>query len=161
MRILYFILTSLIVASCYSFTGGSVPKHIKTLYILPVEDNSGLGNPLYREELNQEITDVFNSDNSFLLSNSSGDAELKIVISSIRESAINLQAGQIEKERKIVMTCSVVYYDQVKQKEILKKNFTNEQTYDVSNAQANRDEALLKAVEQISEDILLAVVSGW
>jgi len=156
-----FILALPLVVSCYSFTGGSIPNHLKSLYIVPVEDNSGFGNPLYREDLNQTIVDVFNSDNSFILSEGGGDAELTIKILSINESAINLQAGQIESERKVVLTCSVLYYDEIKQKEIFRKNFSNEQTYDVKNTQVNRDEALLKAIEQISDDILLAVVSGW
>jgi len=43
----------------------------------------------------------------------------------------------------------------------LKKNFSNYSIYSLDNAQANRAQAITDVLQQISEDIMLAVVSGW
>lgn len=161
MKSIFLLLTMFLLTQCYSFTGGSIPEHIKTLYIMNIDDNSGSGNPLYREELSFRIIQKFRDDNSFSLVDSRGDANLRIVINAISDSPISLQAGEIEKERKVTVTCKVEYFDAVKQKQIFNKSFSNFSTYDLSNAQANRDEAVLKIMSQISDDILLAVVSGW
>ena len=51
--------------------------------------------------------------------------------------------------------------DNVKREEIWNKNFSSYLNYELSNALANRNEAIEQILEQISNDILLAVVSGW
>jgi len=145
----------------YSFTGGSVPEHIKTLFITPVEDNSGYGDPLYREELEIKVTEAFRSDNSFILSEGQGDAHLSIALSSINDSPTATGAGEIETERKITITCSVIYFDNIKQKEIFNKKITKYDVYLLEEVEINRNRAIFNAIEQVSEDILLAVVSGW
>ena len=153
-------------AGCYSFTGGSIPEHIKSLQISPVDDVSGYGNPKYRDELSQTLFDTFRDDNSFQLVDNGGDARLDVKISSVRDQTLSVgsgssSGGELETERKITVTCEVEYYDAVKKKLLWKKSFPNFGTYEIAAAQTDRDIAVLKALEQTSEDILLAVVSGW
>jgi len=159
--IFFSILLAFLLTACYSFTGGSVPAHLKTLQIMYIEDNSGQGNPLYREELNLKVAQRFRDDNSFQLVDTRGDATLKVVITGITDAPVALQAGEIERERKVNVSCKVEYYDAVNRKQIWGKNFSNFQFYELANAQANRDEAVILAMEQIAEELLLAVVSGW
>ena len=149
------------ISGCYSFTGGSVPEHLKTLYIPSVNDKSGLGNPQYREQLMQLLIDKFRNDGSFSLVERNGDARLSVSISSIKEEAITVGIGELEKERKIVVLCQVEYYDAVKKTIIFSKNFTAFNIFSIANAQAERSQSTEKALEQISDDILLGVVSGW
>lgn len=146
---------------CYSFTGGSVPEHIKTLYIPSVNDKSGYGNPQYREQLMQLLIDKFRNDGSFTLVDRNGDARLSVSISSIKDETMTVNPGELEKERKLVVLCHVEYYDAIKKTTIFNKNFTAFSIYSVANAQAERNQSLEIALEQISDDILLGVVSGW
>ena len=48
----------------YSFTGASVPAHLKTVAIPLVDDQSGIGEPGLREKITTELTNLFIGDNS-------------------------------------------------------------------------------------------------
>lgn len=148
-------------SSCYSFTGGAIPPHLKSLFIASIEDNSGYGYPRFRNELNEKLLEVFRNDNSFTLANYGGDAKLEVSISSISDQTVSVQSGELEKERRLTISLKATYYDNVKDKEIWNKTFSKYQNYDISNPQVNRDNAGSIIIEQLSNDILIAVVSGW
>lgn len=102
--------------ACYSFTGGSIPEHIKTLKINNVQDNSGYGNPQFREDMLQFLVQRFITDNSFNLTDENPNARLSVAISSIRDETVALSPGELETERKVTVDCKVEYYDLVKKK---------------------------------------------
>ena len=146
---------------CYSFTGGSVPGHLKTLNISNVNDLSSFGNPEYKDLLTQSIIDNFQKDNSFNLVETGGDARLNVSISSIRETPIAVSPGELETERRVDVVCEAEFFDVVKQKSVFKKSFPNNKVYSVSEGQVGRDSAIREVIGRLAEDILLAVVSGW
>ncbi len=161
---LFFIFICYVFQGCYSFTGGSVPEHLKTIYITAVADNSGYGNPIYKDNMTQSLVNRFRDDNSFKIAESAGDARLSVTIKSIKDDLLSVGAGRqgtLENERKITVDCSVEYYDAVKKKNIWSKTFSNYRIYELANAQQARDEAVQLTLDQISDDIFLAVVSGW
>jgi hypothetical protein len=151
----------LLLTSCYSFTGGSIPEHLETIQIMSVVDNSGYGNPLFREEMQNYLVDKFITDGSLGITENNGDARLTVTIASIRDQSVALSAGELETERKVVVTCSAEYFDAVERQQIFRRNFNNEQLYSLANPIQERNEAVLRAMDQISDDIRLAVVSGW
>lgn len=155
------ILLSLITNGCYSFTGGSSPDHLKTMTIQNVSDNSGFGNPQYREILTQGIIDLFLSDNTFEIVDLTGDSRLSVVINSIREVPVSVSPGELETERKVEIICEVEFYDNIKKNVILKKNISSYDIYQVSESQQGRDNSIRTALSQLADDVLLAVVSGW
>ena len=135
---------------------------MKSIYIQPVLDKSGYGNPLFRDKLAQSLIDEFRSDNSFNINeNPGGDARLEVNIVNISDNPIAVSNGALETERRVTVKCKAVYYDNVKRKEIWSKDFSAYQNYELANAMANRNEAIEKILEQIANDVLLAVVSGW
>ncbi len=148
-------------AGCYSFTGGSLPEHLKTLYISTVNDNSGYGNPKFREKLTQVLMDKFRSDNSLSLVDREGDSKLYVSIVSIRDETSKVRPGEVESERKITVSCEAEFYDAVKKKSLWKKTFSNSSIYELNNVLANREEAVNIALTRDADDILIAVVSGW
>ena len=112
------------IGGCYSFTGGTIPPHLKTLSIGNIGDNSGFGNPAYREALTTIVFDKFRRDNSFTITEYGGDARLTITISSILESVMTVEAGsrgELENERKITVGCEAEYFDSVNKKTIPKE----------------------------------------
>ncbi len=146
---------------CYSFTVGSVPDHLKTLQINNVSDNSGFGNPIFREEMARNLITKFRNDNSFSLVEGLGNARLTVAISSITDAPVSVQPGELEKERRVNVTTKAEYFDNVKKKVVWERSFDNFAIYDVSNVQENRNREIFRILEQTSNDILLAVVSGW
>jgi len=151
----------LLLTGCYSFTGGTIPPHLKTLQINPVIDQSNFGNPAYKIELETSITNNFLRDNSFEITEATGDARLSISIISISETTNSVGAGELESEKRLTVNCSVEYYDNINKKQIWKKNFSSYGLFDVNQAFTARNETILIILEQIAEDILMGVVSGW
>lgn len=161
LRTFIFLALSFLLFGCYSFTGGSIPEYLKTIQITNVNDNSGFGNPLYREEMSRLLINKFRNDNSFSLTESVGDARLTVSIVSINDIPVSVRPGELEKERKVTVVTKAEYYDNVNKKVIWSRNFDNFSIYEVTNVQENRNREILRILEQTSNDILLAVVSGW
>lgn len=147
--------------SCYSFTGGSVPTHLKTLGLASINDKSGFGNPDYKVLLSESLIVNFRRDGSFELVETGGDARLNVAISSITEATQSVNPGELETERRVTVVCTVEYYDFINKKVVWKRDFSNYGIFEIKNSQASRNEAIKNALTQIADDILLAVVSGW
>lgn len=155
----FLILTGL--TGCYSFTGGSVPDHLKTIVIPTVVDVSSFGVPEFKDFLTEQIISNFRSDGSLKLEDSRGDSQLSVQISSISESISQVNPGELEKERKVQVTCRVEFFDNVMKKIIWEKDFSNYSFYNVSEGFNGRNEAIRSVLKSNAEDILLSVISGW
>ena len=97
MNILFVGLIAINFTACfaYSFTGASVPEHLKTIAIPIADDRSGSGQPGLRENLTQTLIRKFIGDNTFQVSErTSANALLECSIISLSDapaivSAIN------------------------------------------------------------------------
>lgn len=150
----------------YSFTGASVPSHLRTVAIPLVDDQSGFGEAGLRETFTRTLTDLFIGDNSLEVADKTGaDSILEGVIVSIRDDILAVGAGaqgseQVNK-RRINISVKVVYQDMKLRKKVYEKTFTNFGDYDSGGGFAQRQVGLNEAMRKISEDILLETVSGW
>lgn len=159
--ILLHLFSYLLITNCYSFTGSSVPEHLKTIQIPTVDDVSGFGDARYRDILTTQLIAAFRSDNSLIVVPNKADALLTITINNIAESTVSINPGELEKERKITVTVNVVYNDLVKKIKKFERPFSRFQNYSVSEGFQARDAAIQNNIKQLSRDILLAVVSDW
>jgi hypothetical protein len=146
---------------CYSFTGGSIPEHLKTLSIPLVDDASGFGNAQLRENLTQQLVQAFRRENAFRLVQENADATLEVRIANVNEITATVQQGEAERDKQVIVSVNVAYHDRVKQKLVWEKQFAPPQTYTIASGLQGRDAAIERALRQIATDILLAVVSGW
>ncbi len=146
----------------YSFTGASVPPHLKTIAIPVAEDRSPAGIQGVRETLTDDIIQKFIDDNSLQVAEgSNADAMLECVITSVTDAPSIVSAGEQVTSRRLTITVKVVYKDLVKKTTIFDQSFTNYGDYVPGGSVNDREPAIETAVDKISEDILLAVVSGW
>lgn len=146
---------------CYSFTGGSVPDHLKTILIPTVVDVSSFGVPEFKDFLTEELVNKFRSDGTLKVEDMRADCQLSVKISSITESISQVNPGELEKERKVQVACRVEYYDNIMKKMIWEKDFTNYSFYNVSDGFVGRNDAVRSVLKNNAEDILLSVISGW
>ncbi len=164
LLILLFITTGLINFGCgaYSFTGASVPAHLKTIAIPVAEDKSPAAIPGLREQLTDELIQKFINDNSLQVAERSrADATLECVITSVTDAPAIVSAGEEISSRRLTINVRAIYKDLVQKKTIFENTFNNYGDYVPGQAENTRDSAIQEAVDKISEDILLAVVSGW
>ena len=83
------------------------------------------------------------------------------MIKEIRDEAVVVRSGEIERDRKVRVSVEVEYYDAVKRRAIFQRSFSNAVVFEVARATTERDVAIRTALQQDVDDILLAIVSGW
>jgi Lipopolysaccharide-assembly len=146
----------------YSFTGSSVPPHLKTIAIPISEDKSGSGEPGLRENLTNTLIQDFIDDNSLQVSNKNdANSLLECTITSLSDAPNIVSAGEQVTSRSITIKVSAVFKDLVKHKTVFQKTFSESSNYTPSSNPTIRENAISDAISKLSEDILLDVVSGW
>ena len=146
----------------YSFTGASVPEHLKTIAIPIADDRSGSGEASLREKLTQKLIQKLIEDNSLQVSEkTSADALLECSIVSLSDAPAIISAGESVTSRRVTIGVKVIYRDLVKRKTVFEKTFSGYSDYDSGNPVSGRITAIEESIDKISEDILLDTVSGW
>ena len=160
-----FIMAGLInFTSCcsYSFTGASVPEHLKTISIPVADDRSGAGEPGLRELFTNQLTQKFIDDNTLRVSDRvNANASLDCTISSFSDAPAVVSGGDNVTSRRVTIGVQVIYKDLVKRKTIYEQNFSNYGDYIGTGGLTEKSAAISIAVDKITEDVLLATVSGW
>ena len=159
------IISIFLLSGCsYSFTGSSVPNHLKSISIPFCIDRSGSGEPNMADDFTTLLIDQFISDNSLAVTDKAkADALLDCTINSISDAPTVIEGGENVSARRLTINARVVYKDFVMKKTVFDRRFSNYGDYDNNSADiaSAREGAIQTALERITEDILLAVVSDW
>ncbi len=164
LNLLFVVLIAINFNACcaYSFTGASVPEHLKTIAIPIADDRSGSGEPGLRESLTQKLIQKFIDDNTLQVAErTTANALIECTIVSLNDAPAIVSAGENITSRRITLGVKVLYRDLVKRKTIFEKTFSNYSDYPSSDVIQGRKTAIEAAIDKISEDILLDTVSGW
>src|SRR6266705_6134906 len=130
-------------SGCYSFTGGSVDKHIKTIAIPLVDDQSGLGDPGLRERFTTELTNLFISDNSLQVADrTTADSILEGVIEPVSDAPSVVSKGEAVTKRRITLTVKFLFQDKIQRKKLWEKSFSEWGDYDSGGGTSQRDAGL-------------------
>lgn len=153
---------ALLWAGCYSFTGASVPPHLRTVAVPLVEDQSGFGEPGLRELFTRELTEQFRADNSLQLAErTTADAVVEGTIMSVVDAPAVVAAGETVTRRRITVNAVMRFQDMKLRRKVWEKTFSNYGDYESGSGLSRRDDGLRLAVRKIAEDVLLETVSGW
>jgi outer membrane lipopolysaccharide assembly protein LptE/RlpB len=150
-------------AGCtYSFKGGSVPPHLKTLAIAIVQDQSGYGDPRLRDEFTNTLIERFTNDNTLTLVDQTGaDALLETVITNVREEAVSVAPGEEVRQRRMTVVARATFRDNKLKKTLWEKSFSQYGDFPSGGGPSLRDAGVLEAIQKITEDILNETVAGW
>lgn len=150
------------VVGCYTFTGSSVPSHLRTIAIPLFDDQSGSGEPNLREQVTNKLIEKFRQDNSLEIAEKTlADAVLEgtIVTASTKPQVVG--AGETVAKNRFTLEVNVTYQDMKLKKKIYEKRFSQIGDYDISAGQEGRQAGIEAAIEKLADDILLQTVSGW
>jgi hypothetical protein len=146
----------------YSFTGASVPPHLKTIAIPYAEDKSGSGELGLRESITKKLTQKFIEDNNLkIIDRAKADAVLETTVTSITDAPAVVAAGENVTTWRVTIAMQVTYKDLVKKITVFERQFSNFGDYTVSSGRTGRTAAIAIAIEKITDDIVLETVSGW
>jgi hypothetical protein len=149
-------------AGCtYSFKGGSVPPHLKTIAIPIMEDQSGYGDPTLRDSFTKQLVDRFTNDNTLQLTDrNTSDSMLEGVITDVKDTALPLGSEQVA-QRRITVTVRMTFQDLKLRKKVWEKSFNSWGDYPSSGGLTQRNDGVKEAVRKLTEDILNDTVAGW
>lgn len=150
------------VGCTYSFKGGSVPPHLKTVAIPIVEDQSGYGDPALRDLLTAQLVQRFTSDNTLQLADrNSADSIIEGVITNVKDAPLVLQGGEQVAQRRITVTVRMTFQDLKLKKKVWEKEFNNWGNYPSGGGLTQRNDGVREAVRKLTEDVLNETVAGW
>ena len=159
-----FLISVILLSSCYSFTGASIPAWIHTVGIPPVEDNSGFGQSSIRQELTDQLIQKFTNEGSLRVANrSTSDAviETTIPVAGIIDEPVSVKAGEIVTTKQITLRAHAIYRDQKKQKLFWERDFSETSQYRIDAGLSAFHTAMQQAEDKLSTDILIAAISNW
>lgn len=165
-RLLFSSFIAVVLSGCagcpYSFTGASVPPHLKTIAIPIVEDQSGYGDPTLRNQFSQELLQRFVNDATLQPADrNSADSMLEGVITSVKDAPAVVEGGDQVAKRRITVTAHITFRDLRLRKKVWEKDFTQWGDYPSGGGLTQRNAGITEAVRKLTEDILNETVAGW
>jgi hypothetical protein len=157
-----FVLLFLFGCGVYSFTGSSVPPHLKTIGVPLFDDQSGFGQPNVREQFTNKIIEKIVADNSLLITEKNiADAILEGTITKVVNEVAVVNPGETVTHKKITITVAVSMMDKVMKKKMWERNFSGWGNYEIGTGVPLMQNGIKEAMEKITDDIVLAVISNW
>lgn len=144
----------------YSFSGNTLPPHIKTVAVPLFEDKtSEFG---VREALTDAVVDAFTRDNTLKIADpTTADALVRGTIQAISDRVSTYTRQEQVQTYRVTLTVSAEFFDVKKQKALWKATFQEWGEYRHTGSTEERQKAIEKAIQKIAEDILNKSVAGW
>ncbi len=154
----------LIGAGCnYSFTGAAVPPHWKSIAIPLFEDESAFGQPSLRENLTNSLISRIQRDNTLQLADrQAATVELKGRITTINaDKPLAVAPGEQSSRLQVIISVAAELLDNTTKKTVWTKTFQATGEYNAAAGAVGRDEGIQKAIDKLSDDLLLETMSSW
>ena len=159
-----FLCLVLFLQGCYSFTGASLPPHIKTVAVPPFKEQSGAGVAQLGAEFTEKLIDVIESQSSLSIESdiNRADALLEAAIVSFDDEPSQIGS---ETERAITNRITIVvrasFTDRIQNKAFFTRTpFNGFDDYSVGDF-AGKEEAIDTAVDQIVDELFNRMISNW
>ena len=155
------LLALLVVFSCspYSFSGSSVPAHIKTIAIPLLENNTaefGL-----TEQVTDALLDDFIKENILqIVDQKDSDSVMRGTILKVSDVPYTFDENEQVQEFRVTISAKIVWYDTINQINLFEGNIKGWGVYAASTPE-NRIEGLDDAVERLVTEVLNQTLSGW
>lgn len=160
---------ALLLAGCgvYSFSGASIPDHLRTVAV-PIAESRAAGGPA---ALEQQLTDALvgrfadRSRLSLEPDASAADAVVRAVIERYSIAPVAVTGENVAALNRISLAVRVVVEDRVgaggTPGELLARTFTGTAEFDPATGFAGEADAAAEAVDQVARDAFTAATSDW
>ncbi len=152
MALLIFMLTG---CGIYTFSGSTLPSHIKTVAVPLFEDKTtefGID-----QKFTDGLIDAIIEDNTLKIADPrSADALVRGTIIRIEDRAGQYNAQETASDYRVNISIKVAFEDVKKRKILWEETWTEWGSYT-----DDREEGIDEAVEKLSTEILNRTVSGW
>ncbi len=165
-RVLPSLIAALVLGGCayYSFTGASIPSHLRTIAIPLAEDRSVSTVTGLDDRLTRLLIDRFVGQTSLSLEEDpdQADAVLTVTIDRYTNEPTAVSGEERTTRNRVTIYVTARYEDRVEQKEIFRRSFSGFEEYDpLTEGLAGEENAAAAALEKIADDIFTAATSNW
>lgn len=161
LRFLFTIGLTALGGCVYTFSGSTLPSHLKTVEI-PLFSNQSL-EPNVADEITQDLNRQIVSGNLLKVVERNADARISGIVVSYSNSPYTYAAAetrQVSVQQYVVrIVAEVEFVDKKKDGEIYKGTITGEGIYDLSNQ--TETDGRKKAVAELVQRIMQNSVQGW
>ena len=153
------VLLALLSCSPYSFSGSSVPGHIKTIAIPLLENNTaefGL-----TEQVTDALLDDFIKENILqIVDQKDSDSVMRGTILKVSDVPYTFDENEEVQEFRVTISAKIIWYDNLNRINIFEGNINGWGVYAASTPE-DRIEGLDDAVERLVTEVLNQTLSGW
>lgn len=172
LRILFFILALCSLTSCYTFTGASLHKDIKTIQINEFMDNSALKNPTLAQQFYIDVQNRFLQRTTLKGTKQNPDILIEGEIidynpsspATVSSSSVQGVTGNVNQtsQNKMTISVKVHYENKIEPQKNFDRTYTDEATYS-SDLDINQiEERQIKIVtERIINKIFNDIIADW
>lgn len=148
----------LLICGCYTFSGSTLPAHLRTVVIRPLQNNtlqSTLG-----DDITNALIEGFQRRSNLRKVNQNGDAEFVGVVQRYSHEPLSLSGDQVTTYRVDIML-QARFLDNVREKVLYEdKGIPGYGQYSVLQGETE-ETGRRRAIESIVQVILDNTVSGW
>ncbi|NEX13550.1 MAG: hypothetical protein C1941_02420 [Prosthecochloris sp.] len=154
----------LMLQGCYSFSGGSLPPHIRTVAVPSFEERSGAGVAQLGAEFTEKLIDAIEAQSSLVIESDKSRADAVVNAAIVSFSDEPSQIGT-DSERAVTNRITIVirasFIDQVEKKPFFDRTlFNGFDDYAVGDF-VGKEEAIDDVVDQIVDDLFNRMISCW
>ena len=143
----------------YSFTGSSIPSHIKSVAI-PIFENETAEFGI-KEKVTDALLENFVSENILKISNKeNADSIIRGTIVRLTDVPFTFDENEIVQEYRVTIYLDLVWHDQVKNSDLFDGKINGWGVYP-ANSPEERNEGIEKAIERLITEITNKTLSGW
>ena len=143
----------------YSFSGSSIPSHIKSVAI-PIFENETAEFGI-KEKVTDALLENFISENILKISDKkNADSIIRGTIMKITDVPFTFDENEIVQEYRVTIYLNLVWHDQVKDNELFDGKINGWGVYP-ANSPEERDDGIEKAIERLITEITNKTLSGW
>lgn len=147
----------------YSFSGASIPDHLRTVAIPIAESRASGGPPGLDRLLTDALVSRFADRSRLTLEPDEADADA-VVRATIEQYAVAPAAvtgDNVAALNRVSIAVRVVVLDQVEEQTLLERRFTAAEDFAPSDGLQGEADASASALEQIAVDAFTAATSDW
>ncbi len=145
--------------SPYSFSGSSIPPHIKSVSI-PIFENETAEFGI-KEKVTDALLDNFISENILKISDKkNADSIIQGSIVKISDVPFTFDENEIVQEYRVTIYLNLVWQDQIKNKKLFDGKLSGWGVYPADSPE-KRNDGIDKAIERLITEITNQTLSGW
>ena len=157
----FLILVSSALISCgpYSFSGSSVPGHIKSVAIPLFEDETAEFG--IKEKVTDALLDNFIKENILRIADKkNADSIIQGTITRVSDTPYTFDENEDVQEFRVSISIDIVWYDQIKNVDLFEGGIVGWGVYSALSPE-DRAEGLDQAVERLVTAVINQTLSGW